>query len=165
MEKYLCTTKDGFKVYYDDEKSHAVTHFKKHPELFDLVIKALENHSFNNNETRFDVDMKQNVGMSDLVITDDKDEIIYAKRPLRDIYYRFVKKRKPEPTTFITIELNKVNNEKCRLFTAYIGQVTPPTPRLGKDTPEAREFWKNHALVYNEKEVIKGTETHKCPWE
>ena len=154
-----------FKVYYDDKISHAVTHFQKHPELISLVRKALENHNFNNDETRFDIDTKQKTGMSDLVTTSDNDDIIYAKRPLRDTYYRFVKNRKPEPTTFITMELNKINNKECKLFTAYVGQLTPPTPRPEKDSLEARMFWKNHALVYNKKDVVAGTETEKCSWE
>lgn len=101
----------------------------------------------------------------DLIETTESDDVFYAKRPNREKYTRFVRGREPVPATTVTIELRKKGGTEFEIFTAFIGKLTPPFP-FGKDdlNEDGREFWKNHALVVGNQELVPGTETTDCPW-
>lgn len=164
MKELFCTTKNGFKVYVDREKSHTATHFRDTPTLEKWVKEILENYQFTGENIRFHTDLGTTVGTSNLVPTTPGDEIIYAQRPFREVLSRFVKNRTPEPTSFVTVELRKTSANECDLFTAYFGALTPPSPGKKDETPDSKPFWNSHALVWGTQEVLPGSETPLCPW-
>ena len=166
MSRTLITkTKNGFDVYVDLVSSHAATHMKDHPYLFELVKEIVSKYEVTADALRFSTDMGRVVGMKDLVETQPSDAVFYAKRPNREKYTRFVHGKSPEPTPFVTIELRKVNEGEYDLFTAFIGELTPSFP-TGKDdqNQKNRDFWNSHALVVGNQEIVEGTETEECPW-
>ncbi|MEK7639150.1 MAG: hypothetical protein AAB388_03255 [Patescibacteria group bacterium] len=163
-EIFLAKTKNGFNVVYDSEHSHAATHFASTPSLLGLVKEALQMTDVSAQNIRFEVDMGQIVGETDLVETTSADEIVYALRPFRDRYSRFVKDRRPEPTTYITIELKKQEDGTYLLYTAYIGRLVPSFPGGNVMPEKSREFWSHHALVWGRQGIVPGTETTECPW-
>lgn len=145
------------------EHSHASTHFAHHPKLIDAVKAVIPTLEVHDPSIRIDREMEGEIGTSDLVETTEQDEIIYAKRPLRTQYSRFVKNKSPRSTKWITIDLRK-EGDIYNLYTAFVGQLTPSFPG-GDFLPEqSREFWSNHALVWGFQEVLPETVTTKCPW-
>ncbi len=162
---FVTKTKNGLDVYVDLETSHAATHLKAHPELFNLMKEVLENYEVKQGQIRFQTDLGRIVGQKDLVPTTEADDIFYAKRPNRDKYTRFVRNRKAEPTPFITIELHKKNEKDYEIFTVFIGELCPGFP-FGKNDPNPtkREFWNRHALVDGNQEILPETITAECPW-
>ncbi len=165
MEKeYAGKTKNGFDVFVDMKESHASTHFAHHPKLFGFVKKTIPTIELTSDIVRIDRDMGEPVGTTDLVETNDTDEIVYALRPLRTQYSRFVKNKEPQLTNWITIDLRKSGEDKYDLYTAYVGKITPSFPG-GNILPEqSSAFWSKHALVWGSQEVEPGTETTECPW-
>ncbi len=163
MNHHLTTTKNGFKVYVDMEASHASTHFAHHPKLIDAVIKAITAIDAVENIIRLEMDMGEEIGTTDLVETSDQDEIVYAKRPLRTSYSRFVKNKKSRPTSWITIDIRK-SGDVYNLYTAFVGRLTPSFPGGNYLPEQSRDFWANHALVWGSQEIVAGTETTQCPW-
>lgn len=160
----LGTTKDGRLVYVDMQNSHAASHFKDTPQLLELVKELLPKIETPQNYSRFDIDMGREIGLSDLVQTTDADDIVYAKRPNRTKYSRFVKNKGPVPSTMVTLELRKLEEGGLELFTAYIGSLTPPTPGDGVKKETSKRFWMQHALAWGSQEIDSKTETRKCPW-
>jgi len=163
LKNYLAKTKNGFEVYVDMESSHASTHFAHHPKLFEAVKKAVSSIEANEEIIRAEMDMGEEIGTTDLIQTSDQDEIVYAKRPLREQYSRFVKNKSSRPTSWITIDLRKDGNI-YNLYTSFVGRLTPSFPGGNFLSEQSREFWSNHALVWGSQEIVPGTETTECPW-
>ena len=162
----LCDTKNGIEVYYDPLHSHVATHFKDTPKLKTLVKKLISTHSFKEKEIYAEFKIDKVVVLSDLVETNDNDEIIYAKRLNRKGYTRFVKNRKPEKTSssYLTIWLKQDEERKYDLASAWIGRTCPAFPDDEYAIPESKPFWEKHALVWGNQEIQSGTETTKSPW-
>ncbi len=164
QKEFLGKTENGFEVYMDRASSHAITHIAHHPKLFELIKKIIPTIEATGEVIRLDKDMGEEVGTTDLVETGEYDEIIYALRPLRTQYSRFVKGKKSQPTSWITIDLRRAGDTEYNLYTAFIGQLTPSFPGGNFLPDQSMEFWSKHALVWGSQEVIPGSETAKCPW-
>ncbi len=163
--EYLGKTKNSVDVYVDMKLSHASTHFAHHRKLFDLVKKAISGIEATENHIRINIDMNEDVGTTDLVETTDQDEIIYAKRPLRKTYSKFVKNKLPKLTSWITIDLRKSDKNEYDLYTAFVGRLTPSFPGGDYLPEQSLEFWSKHALVWGSQEIEPGSETSECPWQ
>ncbi len=138
-EKLGCS-KNNQVLYLDLDSSHALTHFAKHPNLKLLVQEHISTIIFDTTIIRCEIDTGKEVGLSDLVATDESDEIVYAKRPLRHTYSRFVKNRNSEPTTWFVLDIRKQRSGDYFLYTAFIGRLTPSFPG-GNFLPEqSHEF-------------------------
>lgn len=164
MQKiHIGTTKNGIDVFLDRESSHAVTHIAHHSKLLDYIKRALPTIEVEGEIFQIEKDMGEEVGFCNLVETTDSDEIVYAMRPLRDQYSRFVKNKKPHSSSWITLDMRKVGHEYF-LFTAFVGRLTPSFPGGDYLPEQSVKFWSTHALVYDPTQIIPGTETLKCPW-
>jgi hypothetical protein len=158
------TTKNNKSVYLDEESTHAHTHVSDTPNLLDYTKEALAHVIAIDDVVYVEVDLGRPLGKSDLVATDENDEIIYAKRVNRDTFTRFVKNRKQLEDSRIAVVLHKTDDE-YRLFSTWIGPATPPFPRENpKHDQESIEFWKKHALVWGRQAIQPGTEVTEWPW-
>jgi hypothetical protein len=164
MPQSLGKTKNGLEVLVDLERGHAATHLRDTPGLLEMVKEAIPNIEPDDSYRRIEIDLGREVGYSDLVETEDGDEIVYAKRPHRDAYTRFVKNKGPVPSSWITLELQRKDEQHYELFTAYIGRIVPSFPGTSFETFKSKPFWSRHALVWGRQEVVLGTETTECPW-
>lgn len=163
MKELFAKSKNGVEVFLDTETSHAITHFAHNPKLREFAKKILSETEVEGELIRLDRDMREVVGMTDLVETEEEDEIVYAMRPRRSTYSRFVKNKQSTPTNWVTIDVRKKGSGYF-LHTTFIGRLTPSFPG-GDYLPErSREFWSKHALVWGSQEVIPGSETTQCPW-
>ncbi|HRH25424.1 MAG TPA: hypothetical protein PLD99_00525 [Parcubacteria group bacterium] len=104
------------------------------------------------------VDFGEEIGVSMCVETTPEDEIVYAVRPKRRGPTRFVKNREGEPTSEFTVILKKVD-EGYIVITAFVGPKAEKEPWDPMATEESKEFWNNHALIWESEEVIPGTES------
>jgi hypothetical protein len=99
------------------------------------------------------------------VRTAPEDEIVYAQRPGRAGLTRFVKNRRPEPSSQITVVLRRSEaEEEYVCLSAWIGGRAEPEPWDENRTERSAEFWSHHALVWGSMPVIAGTETTVRPW-
>jgi hypothetical protein len=155
-------SKNGVDVYIDFEKSHAATHIKNHPRL-EYFAKQIINDLVLTETFRKEYEMKETVGINDLVSVTPKDKIIYAKRINRDTYIPFVKDREAENTSILTMDIRH-DGEKFYLYTIYIGGNTPGLPGGDREDAESREFWSTHAIVWGNQEIQEDSLTDKCPW-
>lgn len=118
----LGITLDGNKVFVDMEKSHAVTHFQDTPRLFDAIKKVIPTLELNDDLVRIEVNTGKEVGSCSLVETNESDETVYALRPRRTQYSRFVKGKQATPSSWIVVDLRKTGEKKYNLYTAFVGR-------------------------------------------
>lgn len=158
-------SKNGLKVTFDPVNSHAATHFEDTPQLASLVKEILANTVLEGELVYFDTDMGRIVGTSDLVETDENDELVYAKRKNRDIYTVFTKSQTPQPSSLVSVYFERQADGSYALMSAWIGPSdSQPFPGDENETPESKTYWSHHALVWGNQEIQPGTETAECPW-
>lgn len=162
--EFFARSKNGVEIFYDPVHSHVSTHFTDSPQIRPYVKSILENTNISGEITQFDIDTGTILGESDLVETDDSDEVVYAIRKNRDRHMRFTKSRKPEPSSMIAISLKRIDDGTFELYSAWLGPKTPPTPNSPLANEESKPFWSKHALVWGNQEIQPDTETSKCPW-
>lgn len=153
-------TKDGYTVI-DRHNSHihsTVTSFL--PEALNKIEVAGQDFIIAK------VEFNRFIGMNLCVETDSSDEIVFAKRPNRKGYTRFVKSREAELSTCATLILkaDEILYKTMIIITAFIGDPAEPEPWDAKATNESLEFWSNHALVWGLIPVVPGTETEESQW-
>lgn len=164
QREFLGKTKNGASVYLDFKTSHAVTHFESQPSLRSAVEELIPTIEATADTVRIEHDMGKVIGTTDLIETTDQDEIVYAMRPRRKVYSRFVKNKATTPTSWVTIVLHKNKKGEYILHTAFAGRNTPSFPGGDYLPEQSRDFWSKHALVWGSQEVIPDTETSVCPW-
>jgi len=107
----------GEKVY-DQSPSHI------HENAAPYIREALQKVNSESRE-KFDavVDFGKVIGFSNLVVTTEKDKIVYAQRVNRNGLSRLVKNRKGKPTTTLLIGLKKAEDEPNTYLvaTSFIG--------------------------------------------
>lgn len=112
-----------------------------------------------------EVDFGRPVGETICVVTRPGDQIVYAQRPRRFGLTRFVKNRKAEPCSAVTIILKKDDREDYYiLITAFVGHRPEPEPWDRNANGNSLAFWNSHALVWGSEPTIPSTETDVCPW-
>ena len=161
--EFIGYLKNGWPVY-DRPKSHVHTEY---PGIWDMVKSLLPDidPDLSSNYVEINKDCGEVIGESICVETTDTDDIVYAKRPRRDGYTRFVKNRDRRPTTHATIVLKKMREEDAyMLVTAYHGEQAPPEPWDKEANERSVPFWQTHALIWGTVPTEEGTETTECPW-
>jgi hypothetical protein len=123
-----------------------------------------------------ELDFGRVIGGSVCVATGPDDYILYARRHNRGGHSRFVTNREPIPSSKLVVILRRSDTDPRLyiLITAWIGDKSEPEPwdtRAFAATEDpifaenrSRDFWSRHALIYDEKLVIPGTEIGYCPW-
>jgi hypothetical protein len=142
------------------------SHIHDNPELEKYLVNALGKIKSNNqNLIEGEVDFGETIGVTRCIQTYENDEIVFAVRPKRSGYTRFVKNRTQEPTSKLTVILTKDRQTNDYLvLTAYIGAKAEPEPWDFRATSKALDFWKKHALVYGTEPIVEGTETLEPKW-
>jgi hypothetical protein len=163
MGKLFATTKNGYEVYIDMERSHALTHLSKTSGLEAAAKEFIAGIGVCGDQLRLEKDMGYVVGFVDLVETKTGDDIVYAKRPHRETYSRFVKNKKSAPSSWVTLDLRR-KGDLYELYTAFVGRLTPSFPGGDFLPDQSKDFWSRHALVWGSQEIVPGTETKECPW-
>lgn len=164
MKQFFCVAKNDKQIFLDKENTNVFFHVLETPNLLKLAKEALAQAEIGDEEQIvFEKDLGRIVGTTSLAKTNKNDEIVYAKRKERNEYSRFVKNKKPVPTSYIVVVLRKVDGE-YNLWTAMCGRLLPPEAYDLNDKKKAGGFNKNHALVFDERLIQKDTLTDICPW-
>ncbi len=161
---FFATSRNNITVVFDPIHSHAATHLADTPQIRPLVEAIIQATNLEGDTIKFDTDTGTVIGNSDLVETDETDEIVYAMRTNRDSLLRFTKSRAPQPSSMVTVILLKIDDTTYELYSAWLGPLTPATPNSPYADATSFEFWSNHALVWGGQEIQPGTETPICPW-
>jgi hypothetical protein len=164
MQEHLCHSHNHVDITFDPDASHTATHFEDTPELKAAVTEVLSRTDVEGPKMFFEHDVGRIIGTTDLVVTTDSDEIVYAKRKNRSIYTRFTKSQFPRDCSTVVIHLEQRTDNEYELSSAWIGSIGPSFPGDDNETPDSKPYWSTHALVWGRQEIQEGTETPVCPW-
>jgi hypothetical protein len=111
------------------------------------------------------------IGKTKCVQTGPQDTICFARRHGRSGLTRFVKDRSPEDCNTVFVVLKKEREFRYALITAFIGK--KPEPEMFDENAfsksadpsaartRAKQFWSQHAMIYDPSVIVPGTETTK----
>lgn len=165
MSKYpIGTSANGKQVYANLTQkplSLAVAH---NPHLLSLAGKAISELSLTDQTISVECDAGRTIGYSEHLETKEKDTIFYAQTSKLPVYTRFVKQRKSEPTSTLTLQLQAEDDSTYQLTDIWIGNQYPPLPSDANATEKSREYWETHAVVYNGQSILTNSITKVCPY-
>ncbi|QGU96418.1 hypothetical protein GOM49_16125 [Clostridium bovifaecis] len=118
------------------------------------------------------IDFPFDIGYTQLCEITSGHKIVYAKRKNRDIYSKFTLNGRSRLINKCVVVLKQSfeNPDEYYLITMFPGEhiVKEPQDRNIKDKEEIKkvlEFWNNHALTFNPKEINLESIIYDCPFE
>jgi len=136
---------------------NTLVHLRQHLDVLEHLEKTISLISLNGKIYKDIIFFDTNIGFtgsSKTKETNMEDKIFVAKRNHRKIYSRVVIVE-PEPCSSIVIIARSTKNNEYALITAYIGTLSEKEINDKNLRPHEREtsinFWKNNALIYDEK--------------
>ena len=147
----------GMKFYSRVSNEHI--HLNLDVFLPDLIEKIID---YENNIIEIENEYPEKIGYSSCVEINENDRIIYAKRKGRENHTKFVLDRKKEPCNSL-FAVFKYTDYGYLILTIFIGKKAGREPWDKFATEEDKQFWKNHALVFDNIDIIQGSLVSKCP--
>lgn len=158
-------TRNGVLVNVDLIESFAALQIAQQPYLLTLAGSLLSDCKVNGQHVWIERDMGHDIGVCDVVETSDKDTIIYAQQAKSQIFVPFVKNRKMERTSFISLELLLNDDQSYSLHQIIFGHPVPSFPYSNTESADSRDFWTSHALLWGDWPIQSKTITKDCPWD
>ncbi len=157
--QFLGTTKDGKNVY-DRPNSHFHSEGGLNMEILASALSVIST----NDQPYVAETVKFNgiVGKSSCVEVGPEDEAVMVYRTNRSGQTPMVKNREPIDcdTVRVIIRKDDETNDTYTLITAFVGGDSPREPwdpniESEEERVESEEFWKTHALIYNDDLIDK----------
>jgi len=160
----ITKTINGDEIFVDLIKSPAAITIARQPHMLNLAKELIQTLNLKGKNTTIEFDMGRNIGNCEIVETTEKDYIIYAKPLHQKDFKRFVRRRSPEQTRFITITLHFHESGVYELHDAIFGRNTPGLPGSDTETAKSRAFWEAHAIALDGHPLQSQTITTSCPY-
>lgn len=165
MNKHPITiSKNGAEVYVDLISSPAAANINRQPYLISLIKEVLSKTSLKGPAMLFEHDMGHDIGSTDIVETNEKDAIFYARPLKQDMYLRCVKGFSRSPSPYITISLERDEDGNYALLQAWIGRLVPPFPADKHATKQSKNYWETHAWLADSQALQSKTITKVSPY-
>jgi hypothetical protein len=164
MQHLVGKTSNDKPVYVDLIQSQAAPHIAAHPHLLRLVSKTVPQLTITGNRVKVECNLGRVVGYENVVETTSDASILYARIMHDDIYSRFTRKGEPKQTSYITLTLEKQSDESYHLVDTWIGRLRPPRPGSPNETASSRDYWLNHAFLFDNQPTQRSSRTYVCPY-
>ncbi len=164
MKHLIGQSRNGIPIHVQLIGSQAGASIARQPQLLSLAKEMFAKVTLHNAEISLEYDMDRQVGYNFVIETSDKDVVFYGRLLKDDIFTRFVKSGKPQPTTYITVALSRNNDNDYELSDIWLGRLMPPRPGSASETAESKQYWSNHALILDNQLLQLKTVTKTCPY-
>lgn len=155
---------NNHQVYTSIINSAAERCFSRQPYLVSLVRGIVESLDLNGPVMNVTRDMGRAIGNTNIVATEDKDQIFYAQRPKHDDVLRFVKNRPMEPSSELSVTLRKDDDGNYELVNVWIGPACPSFPGADGASEDSKPYWQTHALTAGSELISAQSVTSVCPY-
>jgi hypothetical protein len=160
----VATLANGVKIYADLSKAPLSTNISRNPHLLNLLEEAIDNLEPTKPVIKLECDMKRTVGYTDIIATNPADTVFYARQNKGSNYTRFVKNRKSDQATTISLILARDEAGDYELQNVWVGTIFPAVPGEPDETADSKAFWESHAVIHNGQPLISSTITKTCPY-
>jgi len=164
MKHLIGQSRNGIQVYTQLIGSPAGARIAKQPQLLTLAKELFTKVALRGPEVRLEYDMNRPVGYDFVVETSDKDIVFYGRLLKDEVYTRFVKNSKAQPTQYIMVNLVRDSENNYELSDIRLGNLAPPRPGSTDETAESKQYWASHALILDGQPLQLQTVTKTCPY-
>lgn len=165
MHKFIVDdSHTSYNVYVNLIASPAGRYISRHPHILTILKELFATKSLRGKQIIIEQDMGRDIGTTDVVTTNDKDIVYYAKTVKSPVYSRFVKNRGPMASRVLTISILRDEAGDYEIKDAWIGQNCPAFPGDDEATSDSISFWQTHALLQNTLQIQTETITRTCPY-
>jgi hypothetical protein len=164
LKHQIGTTKNGKPVYAYLTQQPLAALVSRNPHLLTLVKEIMPLHSLRQAAERVQHDMGRSIGYGDLVEVQDKDAVFYAKQLRQDSYTKFVKNRRADQTSILTVKLGRDEAGDYEVLSVHLGEDYPAIPGDAGETAASQAFWQDHAVVFNGQAIVASSLTRDCPY-
>lgn len=160
---------DKFKLHMEVHKHDFIIPYE------DIISYAVSYDYFSNLKedlVQLIIEFPFNIGYSNLCKTTNTEEIIYAKRKNRDVYTRFTLDGQSKLINKCAVVLKRGKEDNSNVYyliTMFPGEYLVKEPqdshiKTEEEKLKSIEFWNEHALVFNPKDVDLLTISYNCPY-
>ena len=160
----LDDTKAEYSVYINLISSPAGHYLSRRPYVISLIRELLSNTNLKGSRIVIEKNMGRAIGNSDVVLTNDNDNIYYALPLKSDVYLRFAKNRRPQTSNILTVILDRDSDGNFEVIDTWIGSMHPVLPGDESATEESNIYWKNHAFTQDAQLIQSKSVTKICPY-
>jgi hypothetical protein len=122
----------------------------RNPHLLSLIKETISTLDLVSPTELIKRNMGRPIGYTEVVATKSDDIVFFAQQTKDGSYVRYVKNRKVESTSMLSLELTQDNDGNYELHAVILGKQPLPFPESGTSgTATHRTYWENHAIVYN----------------
>lgn len=136
----------------------------RNPHLLRLASEVLAKQALAGKAVVQEYDLGRDIGYGEILETVQGDAVFYAKIARTPYFTRFVKHRKNDQTSTLSLQLIADDEGDYELQNIWVGSLYPPSPDSPERTPESAAYWETHAVVYNGQSVLSSTITKECPY-
>lgn len=155
---------DGYDIYVNLINSPAGHYLSRRPYVIGLIKELLSKQNLKGSRVVIEKDMGRSIGTTDIVLTKDNDTIYYAQPIKSDVFSRFAKNRYPQPSTTLTVIIERDSDGNYEVVDTWIGPNCPAFPGDELETRDSKKYWENHALVHEARAVQSKSVTKDCPY-
>jgi hypothetical protein len=141
--------------------SHTVA---RNPNLLSHIKEIAEKSTFEGETVELEYDMRRPVGYMDAIATKTEDTVFYARQLKTDVYTRFVKNRRSDATSLVSVRLRRISPDSYLIENVWIGPLPVPLPEGQSPSKRSQQYWTDHAIVYNGQPLVAGSVTKTCPY-
>jgi len=155
MKNLIGTTLNGIKIYAIENNGHMAAHAGI---TNDLIAKAIKKIHYDGPFFMESIEMDTVVGKDNCVTVSEKDTVKLLYRKGREGRTPIVFGKEAEDTNLLTVGIYRDEDGLDTVFTAFSGAKAPREPwdsdiSSVEEKSEAEEFWRNHALFYDESAI------------
>jgi hypothetical protein len=160
---YIVDEPTGYKVYVDPISSDAGKYLSHRPYVMGLIIEVLGSVKLTDEVVQIEHEMGRHIGTTDIVQTNERDMIYYAKPVKKDHYIRFAKNRIAEKSSQLSIQLTRDEDGNYEVLDTWIGPHSPASPGMDTEHANSIEYWSMHAMVHDSVPIQSKTITKDNP--
>ena len=165
MYKYVIDgSKEDYNIYVNLISSPAGIYLSRCPYVIGLLKELLAANNLRGKRVVIEQDMGRDVGRTDVVATNEKDNIYYAKAIKSEVFSRFARNRYPQTSNKITVTAIKDDDGDYEIRDIWIGSNYPAFPGDEYETADSKQYWQTHALVQDALAIQSKSVTKTCPY-
>lgn len=158
-------TQNGITVSIDLVHSGAAQLISRRPHLLTLAAQIIHKITLVDTHLTMTYDMGRAVGYDFIVIPAATDTVFYAQLAKESVYIPFTKKGTPASTNLLTMVLCHNDDDGYCIDDLWPGAYRPSLPGSASETPASKDYWMNHAYIYEDQHIKVSSITHDCPYE
>src|SRR5579884_1535400 len=121
-------TNEAYDVYVNLISSPAGHYLSRRPYLIALLKNLLSLKQLSGKRIVIEQDLGRQIGTTDVVATKESDTIYYAQAIKSQVFYRFVKNRRPQSSNVLTLVVLQDNDNNYEINDIWIGTNRPAFP-------------------------------------